>query len=151
MSATRLRTGEQNKYFGPSRVACDWKDTNIVRDFFHERNPFQYGSVLCNIANEVHAQATVNVDDAEIVGSNIISRMVGEKVDGISFRRKEQAVTLASKSSVKINGEGVQFDPQVLFQRLALAGHGHIDKAFDYELCVFPPALAESPDLLHEP
>ena len=76
---------------------------------------------------------------------------MGEKVDGISFQRKEQAVTLASKSSVKINGEGVQFDPQVLFQRLALAGHGHIDDAFDYELCVFPPALAESPDLLHEP
>ena len=64
---------------------------------------------------------------------------------------KKQAVTLASKSSVKINGEGVQFDPQVLFQRLALAGHGHSDDAFDYELCVFPPALAESPDLLHEP
>ena len=72
-------------------------------------------------------------------------------MEEISFRRKEQAVTLASKSSVKINGEGVQFDPQVLFQRLALAGHGHIDDAFDYELCVFPPALAESPDLLHKP
>ena len=106
---------------------------------------------MCNIANGVHAQATVNVDDAEIVGNNIISQMVGEKVDGISFRRKEQAVTLASKSSVKTNGEGVQFGPQVLFQRLELAGHGHIDDAFDYELCVFPPALAESPDLLHEP
>ena len=106
---------------------------------------------MCNIANGVHAQATVNVDDAEIVGNNIISRKVGEKVDGISFRQKEQAVTLASKSSVMINGEGVQFDPQVLFQRLALAGHGHIDDAFDYELCVFPPALAKSPDLLHEP
>ena len=33
----------------------------------------------------------------------------------------------------------------------ALAGHGHIDDAFDYELCQFPPALAESPDFLHEP
>ena len=59
---------------------------------------------MCNIANGVHAQATVNVDDAEIVGNNIISQMVGEKVDEISFRRKEQAVTLASKSSVKTNG-----------------------------------------------
>ena len=80
LTATRLRTGEQNKDFGPSRVACDWKDTNIVRDFFQERNPFKYGSVLCNIANGVHVQATVNVDDAEIIGNNIISRMVGEKV-----------------------------------------------------------------------
>ena len=105
MTATRLRTGEQNRYFGSFRVAHDWKDTNIIRDFFQERNLFIYGSVLCNIANRVHAQATVNVDNAGILGNNIISRKVGEKVDGISFRQKEQAVTLASKSSVMINGE----------------------------------------------
>ena len=77
--------------------------------------------------------------------------MVGNNGDEISFRRKDQAVTLASKSTVKIGGESIQFDPQVLFQRIALAGHGHIDDAFDYQLCQFPPALAESPDFLHEP
>ena len=151
LSATRLRTGEQNKDFGPSRVAHDWKDTNLVRDFFQERNPFEYGPVLCNVANGVHAHATVNVDITEVVGNNIISRMVGEKVDGISFKRKDQAVTLASKSAVKIDGEALQFDPQVLFQRLALAGYGNIDDAFDYELCLFPPALAESLEFLNEP
>ena len=77
--------------------------------------------------------------------------MVGEKVDGISFKRKDQAVTLASKSAVKIDGEALQFDPQVLFQRLALAGYGNIDDAFDYELCLFPPALVESLEFLNEP
>lgn len=47
--------------FGPSRIECDWKDINLVRDFFKERNPFEYGPELCNIANGVHAHATVNV------------------------------------------------------------------------------------------
>ena len=54
--------------FGPSRIECDWKDTNLVRDFFKERNPFEYGPELCNIANRVHAHATVNVEDAEEIG-----------------------------------------------------------------------------------
>ena len=39
---------------------------------FKKESQFEYGSVLCNIANGVHAQATVNVDDAEFVSNNII-------------------------------------------------------------------------------
>ena len=34
ITTTNIRTGEQNKDFGPSRIDCDWKDTNLVRDFF---------------------------------------------------------------------------------------------------------------------
>ena len=30
LSATRLKTGEQSKDFGPSRLAQDWKDTMLV-------------------------------------------------------------------------------------------------------------------------
>ena len=88
--------------FGPSRIECDWKDTNLVQDFFKERNPFEYGPELCNIANGVHAHATVNVEEAEEMGKKIVSGMVGKTVDEISFKRKDQAVTHASKSSVKI-------------------------------------------------
>ena len=110
----------------PQRVARDWKDTMIIKEFFKERNPIEYGSVLCNIANGVHAGANVNVDNAEVFGNNILAKMVGEKVQGFSFKRKDQAVTLASKSAVKVNGEPYQFDPQVLFQRLALARDGNI-------------------------
>ena len=68
ITTTNIRTGEQNKDFGPSRIDHDWKDTNLVRDFFKERNPFEYGPELCDIANGVHAHATVNVEDAEEIG-----------------------------------------------------------------------------------
>ena len=54
--------------FGPSRIECDWKDINLVRDFFKERNPFKYGPELCDIANGVHAHATVNDEDAKEIG-----------------------------------------------------------------------------------
>lgn len=36
------------------------------------------------------------------MGKKIVSGMVGKTVDEISFKRKDQAVTHASKSSVKI-------------------------------------------------
>ena len=98
----------------------------IIKEFIKERNPIEYGSVLCNIANGVHAGANVNVDNAEVIGNSILAKMVGEKVQGFSFKRKDQAVTLASKSAVKVDGEPYQFDPQVLFQRLALARDGNI-------------------------
>ena len=32
-----------------------------------------------------------------------------------------------------------------------MAGYGNFEDAFDYELCLFPPALAESVDFLNEP
>ena len=54
----------------------------IIKEFFKERNPIEYGSVLCNIANGVHAGANVNVDNAEVIGNSILAKMVGEKVQG---------------------------------------------------------------------
>ena len=96
-------------------MACDWKDTNLVKGFLEERNPFEHGPVLCNVADGVHAHATVNVDDAKVIGDNILSKMVETNADEFTFKRKDQAVTLASRSSIREDGEAVQIDPQLLF------------------------------------
>ena len=93
----------------------DWKDTNLVKGFFEERNSFLHGPVLCNVADGVHAHATVNVDDAKVIGDNILSKMVETNADEFTFKRKDQAVTLASRSSIRVDGEAVQIDPQLLF------------------------------------
>ena len=132
-------------------MARDWKDTNLVKGFLEERNPFEHGPVLCNVADGVHAHATVNVDDAEVIGDNILSKMVEVNADEFSFKRKDQAVTLASKSAIKVDGEAVQIDPQLLFQRLTVAGNNNLEDSMKYELCTFPPALFESQDLLNQP
>ena len=58
--------------------------------------------------------------------------MSGVKVSEYSFKRKNQTVTLASKSAVKIDGESIQVDPLLLFQRLSLAGKT------DFPLPTFP-------------
>ena len=122
VSGAKTETGHQNKDFGPSHVACDWKDTNLVQEYLEERNPFDYGQELCNVSDGVHAHASVNVDSSEAVGENIISKMVGATAAGFSFKRKDQAVTMASKFVVNVGGEVGQVDPQLLFQSLTIAG-----------------------------
>ena len=77
--------------------------------------------------------------------------MVGKSVTSISFVRKKQAVTLASKAAVKIDDECVQVDPQLIFQRLSfIATNGsNVDPAFlfKYELCTHPAALFDHSSL----
>ena len=96
---------------------------------------------LYNIANGVHAQASVNVEKAKTIGETIIEKMIGVKVSDYSFKRKDQAVTLASKAAVKVDGESIQVDPMLLFQRLTLAAKSDLENALKYELCTFPPAV----------
>ncbi len=60
-----------------------------------------------------------------------------------SFIRKNQAITLGTKSSVKIDRDQVQTDPQLLFQRLVtvVQSSGDLKSAFKYELCSYPSSL----------
>ena len=44
-----------------------------------------------------------------------------------TFKKNEQAITLASKCAIKIDNELVQVDPQILFQRLILAANSPED------------------------
>ena len=78
--------------------------------------------------------------------------MEGETSDEHTFTRKYQVVTLGTKSSVKINGEEVQVDPQLLFHRPIIVAHTpyEMESAFKHELCSYPPALFDSSLMLRE-
>ncbi|KAH3712649.1 hypothetical protein DPMN_072402 [Dreissena polymorpha] len=79
--------------------------------------------------------------------------MLHKTVLEYSFKRTSQAVTLSSKSKVKVNGETVHIDPQLLFQRLTAAADRLYDsqeEIFKYELCSFPSSLFESSGLLKQ-
>ena len=103
-------------------------------EFFRDRNPFENIDTLCNIANGVHASAAVNADSAKEVGEAIITKMTGARISDHSFKRKDQAVTLATKMTVNVSGEAIQVDPHLLFQRLTMAGSADLEIALQYEL-----------------
>ena len=60
---------------------------------------------------------------------------------------------MSTKSSVKIDGEAVQVDPQLVFQRLTIAAKALQDLAsvFKYGLYSHPPALFDTFMLLRQP
>ena len=135
---------------GAARTRRDWEDTQLVSNFLKDRNPFEYGETFCSIANGVHAHSSVNVENAKATGESVLEKMVEEKWSNYTFKRKDQAITMATKCAVKVDGESVQVDTQLLFQWLIIAAKTDLESALAYELCTFPKALFETPELLHE-
>ena len=108
-------------------------------------DPFSYGQILCNIANGVNAHKSVNVQNAKAIGDCILQKMIGVKASEYHFKRIDQVVMLASKSALKVDGESIQVDTQLLFQRLVTAGKTYLEQALRFELCTIPKALFEAP------
>ena len=136
-----------------SRKTRDMKDILTVLDFLKVRNPFDEDSSLKNIHTGEIADASVNADDARNVGIKIIESLRDQKVVDYTFKKAHQAVTLASKSKVKIDGEAIDVDPQLLFQRCTTAASGLFEdpsEIFKYELCSVPSSLFESDGLPRE-
>ncbi|WAR03769.1 hypothetical protein MAR_010327 [Mya arenaria] len=153
LTGVNFNTGEQNKDMTDARQARDMKDAQIVLNYLLERNPFCQDPSLCSVSTGVHAHISVNVDKAKTIGNTILARMDGHTIAEYSFKKKDQAITMNTQSSVKIGGEVVQVDPQLLFQRLTVAAKASQDLAsvFKYELCSHPPALFDTSLLLRQP
>ena len=103
-----------------------------------------------SIATGIVAKPNVNIDTAKVVGDNILSKMTGELVLKYTFRKKDQVATMDTKFTMKTADGDINIDPQLLFQRLVIAGT-HVGKLPDvmrYELCAYPPALFESRHVL---
>ena len=72
--------------------------------------------------------------------------MTGKAAAEYPSTRSNQAITFSAKSSIKVDGEKIQVDPQLLFQRLIFASQSLDDMSaiFKYELCSYPPSLFDS-------
>ena len=68
------------------------------------------------------------------------------------FKRSNQAVTLDCKCFIKVHGNVIQTDPQLLFQRLTLVAKSrdNLEGVFRFEICSFPPALFSGIQFLRE-
>ena len=80
---------------------------------------------------------------AKDVGQKITQGMLGENAFEHSFRSKEKVVNMDSKC-VKVDGESVNVDPQLLFQRLLTAARDTTDdleSVLKFELCSMPSSL----------
>ena len=150
LTSVKYATSEQHKDLSKARQARDIADTNKLVSVLAERNPFEESPSLQNIVTGVATREDVNVELAEEVGQKILEDMTGNNVNQYVFRNRNQVITPESKSTIKIDGEKVNIDPQLLFQRLVIAGTQatNLLDAFQYELCSYPPALFETKHVL---
>jgi hypothetical protein len=107
------------------------------------RDQFKDDECLHNICNGIIADKSVNVDTASVIGQKIIDSMTEQNTVSYSFKKKDKAVNLGSKNSVKIADEYIYIDPMLLFKRLITAGERNNDltRLFKNELSSYPTYL----------
>ena len=115
--------------------------TVVVARYHQERNAFNNDPGRGILPLEYMPTPSVNVDTAHSVGAAILRSMEGKTSDEYTFRRKDQVVTLGTKSFIKL-----------LFQRLIIVAQtsDELESAFKHELRSYPPALFDSSLLLRE-
>ena len=119
LTGVSYSTSKKNMDTSESRKNRDMKDIQTLLNASAVQNPFTAQPGLRNIMNGVHANYIVNVDDSRDIGQGILASTTGKFVTEFAFNN--QAVTLATKSSVKMDEEKIQVDSQFLFQRVIVA------------------------------
>ena len=143
----------QNKDMSKTCMGRDMKDTNAILCALEDHSPFSTDPSLRNIMTGITADKSMNVDNAFERGENTLSSMAGKSVLLHVFKRKDQVTTLGVKSSIKVDGQTIQIDPQLLFHRLVIASKSFEENKsyFAFELCTFPTSMFESPHMLRQP
>ena len=153
LTGVQHRSSEQIKDLSVCRIERDLKDRQIFKEFLVARNPFSASEDLVNILNGMHAGTDVNVERSKDIGFSILKKMNDKSPGEFTFRKKEQAVTLASKNAVKIKEDSVQIDSNLMFQRLAsfaVKTDSSLSETLKYELSSHPPALFDSNGMMKE-
>jgi hypothetical protein len=118
LTQTAVTTSEQHKEVSEARQKREHKDTFKITKFLLARNPFESDEELRSIVTGQAAQKIVNVDNAKETGKQILHNFTGQSVCDVSFKKSNQAVTMATVSALKIGEDVVHVDPQLLFQRV---------------------------------
>ena len=150
LTSVKYQSNDQHKDTSQSRQEKDNKDMKSLLSYLKERDPFGDNEQLRSIDSGMTADATVNVDDCHQIGSRVIASLPGEGVSTYTFRKRNQAVTMNAKHSIKIDGESVNVDPQLLFQRLTTVARGSYTNMYDlfrYELSNHPSSLFDTAGL----
>ena len=92
----------------------------------------------------VNATGDVDVCRAKEIGQKIMDSMTGIPVAQCTFKRSDQVTTLQSKSSVRVYGQPIHVDPELLFQRLIVASNSIDDRNASFRLpwTRLPPDIA---------
>ena len=152
LTGTHYESSDQHAEASETRKARDYRDISVIEEFLRDRNPFSLDDCsLRNIETGVTADTRVNADEANGIGERILQKMANQLVMEYTFKRKDQVVPLNAKRGSKMGTEQddsmEQIDPQLMFQRLVIAGEGHLTESsdlFQHELASLPPSMFDN-------
>jgi hypothetical protein len=150
LTGVDYHSSEQHKESGKTRRARDNSDAFKILRHITDRNPFEGHEQLRSIETGMMAEEKVNVDRCEDIGLEIINSLWGQSVSGYSYKRSKQAITLSTRTSIKVDDDQVYVDPQLLFQRLTSVAR-MLSVLFSYELSSQPSSLFDSSGFPREP
>ena len=154
LTGVHHKSSEQIKDLSNSRIERDFNDLSTIKTFLEERNPFKVSEDLVNIVTGMHANLDMNVDNSKAIGISILQGMQEKSPANHVFRRKEQAVTLASRNAVKLKEDSIVVDPNLMFQCLAsvaVKSGESLSNTLRHELCSYPSSLFDSVGIMKEP
>lgn len=100
----------------------------------------------------MEAGSTVNVDESNAIGEQIVFAMQDKNVCDFTFKKNNQAITMHSRNAVIIDGDSTVIDPQLLFQRLILLvgnmDESQVENVFRYELSHRPASIFDDKGFL---
>jgi len=145
-------TSTQHQSLSTSAIERDRADFCKFDERLKAFDSILNSEAMINVCTGVEATPDVNVHEFERVGNVIIEKMIDQNVYQYSFSRAGIASTMASNSEVKV-GDQRSIDPALLFQRFWLTSNTNdlcAREVLEYELCPYPPALFESPNLMRK-
>ena len=152
-TGTSYQTSERHKETMVPRLSRDHSDALKIVTYLSDRNPFNISNDLMNISTGEVCNEKVNVYQAKEIGETLIISLKDLSVFDYSFRKRDMAVTMPTKSSVTIDNENVSADSHLLFQRLiTIARHSpeEMEKAFTFELSTFLASLFDKDGLMND-
>lgn len=144
---------------GKGRQKQDKAHLAALVQFFSQRSPFTtgQGTVIRNIFTKVNGGASVNVHMARAKGEAVIATMPGKQVHGkntkscpaqcfVYHSATMRCINNTVLLKTKMNNKVVQYDPNLMFQRLMCLNEASSKKIskevlFRYECTQMSPAL----------
>jgi len=150
------RTSDQHVEMRKSRVKRDMEDQEKMIKWFQCHNPFATGHTsLCSLSSGLVASddSAITCDEAERIGAEIQSQMLGCSFSEIKLRKKDTVRSLQNlERGVIVDKSTVHLPCSNLFNRLIVLTERKPDMAsyFAYELTPVPASLFKD-DLTRKP
>ena len=107
---------------------------------------------LQSIESGVAANENVNVDTACEIGNGCVNAMAGEDAVEYTYKRKQQTISMSSKTSINVANDTIQVDPLSTLNTCICAANSFsgedIDTALTYELNSHHTSLFDASGLM---